>query len=96
MKYEKAIVEVVPFDKYDEFLMTSIAGLGSCDTVVGPLSQQQVIDRAGDGHGACGGFAYVASRTYYDCDGYARSGYSCASNHCDVVDESYCHLVWKG
>ena len=96
MKYEKALAEVVKFDEYAEFLMVSIAGLGKCESVEGPLTQDEVTARAGDGHGACGGFAYVSSRTYYDCDGYARSGYNCPSNHCDVVDESYCHIVWKG
>ena len=47
MKYEKATAAVVKFDNHVEFMVKSVAGLGICDDVEGPLSQAAIIALAG-------------------------------------------------
>ena len=91
MKYEKATAEVVKFN-FQEFLMQSI-GFGNCNSVTGPLSQDEVVAIAGDGYsGPCNGFGYDSSRDYYSCSEFNRSGYP-KQYDCAVVDDTYCHVV---
>ena len=90
MKFEKAEAEVVLFDQAARFMTVSMGGW-TCEEVR-TLGGDEVIEIAGDGHGACSGFSYDPNKTYYSCMDYVNNGYP-AHRDCAVVVAPHCYVV---